>query len=150
MSFTTTFADFSVIRANSSFHIFRIILWTLNSQGRRNFSDIFKRLNVQHFWVPFLSICIFTFLIWQNFLNFENCKYFKGIGLLFQKKNFFCPISLKLVSNKRWRSVRSQKHASVNWLSVQHFWGPFLSICIFTFLFWKIFFNFENCKYFKP
>ena len=88
LSFRTAFANFSVIRANSSFHIFRIIPRTLNSHCRRNFWNIFKRLSVQHVWVPFLSICIFTFLIWQNFLSFEYCKYFKGMGLLFQKKNF--------------------------------------------------------------
>ena len=61
----------------------------LNSHSRRNFWNIFKRLSVQRFWVPFLSICMFTFLIWQNFLNFEYCKYFKGMGLLFEKKKFF-------------------------------------------------------------
>ena len=33
------------------------------------------------------------------------------MGLLLQTKNFFCSISLKLVSNERWRLVRSQKHS---------------------------------------
>ena len=49
------------------------------------FWKYFQTVSVQRFWVPFLSICMFTFLIWQNFLCFEYLKYFT-----FWKKKVVC------------------------------------------------------------
>ena len=66
-------------------------------------------MSLQHFWGQYLSICIFTFLIWKNVWNFEN-----WICELFSKNFFFiffCLILLKLVLNEEWQPVVPQTHA---------------------------------------
>ena len=58
----------------------------------------------------------------DRFYRSATLHFWFGRILLFPTKNFLCPILLKLLSNERWRLVRSQKHRR----------------CLVMLIFWKI------------